>query len=122
MSPNPNNEQADRPGMPAAHQLSRYDDHVRDQFIWEVGETLELIRTVSMAGSRIDDLSADDIMGTCVNNLLELGEALRLEPFIEAVRGLNDVLRFDPFDAAMIDKNIDAVQQARWDWPTPDGA
>lgn len=122
MSTNPEEDGVDRSKMPTAEPLSRHDDHVRDQFVWEVGETVELIRTVSMAGSRIDGVSADEIMQTCIHNLLELGEALGLVPFLEAVRALQDVIEFDPFDSALIDKNIDNVQQARWEWPTPEEA
>jgi hypothetical protein len=117
MSANQDPNADDRGGM-APVRVSRHDETVRHQFVHEVGETLELIRSVSMAGSRIDDVSTEEILATCIDNLVELGETLELDLFVEAAHALRDVLRFDPFDGALVDKNIDRVQQARHHWPT----
>jgi len=109
MSPNPSSAKADRAGMAEMSTVSRTDEYVMDQFRWEVDETLELIRSVTMAGSRIDGVTVDEIVKTCVGNLLELGEALGLGSFVESVERLREVARFDRADGALIDELIGAV-------------
>ena len=114
MTAKPPDGNDDESGVTETISVSRLDESVRSQFVWEVGETLELIRTVSMAGSQIDGMSASDILTTCISNLVELGEALEQVGFVERVRSLSDVLLFDPFDGVLVDKHIDDVMKARW--------
>lgn len=95
---------------------------VKQQFVSEVAETLEFVRTVSMAGSQIDDVSTSEILDNCMSNLVELGTVLCLDSFLEAVNALWDVLRFDPFEGELVDKNLDRVLEARFDWPSTDCA
>lgn len=111
----------DRPKM-VTPQVSRHDEMVKQQFVSEVAETLEFVRTVSMAGSQIDDVSTSEILDNCMSNLVELGTVLCLDSFLEAVNALWDVLRFDPFEGELVDKNLDRVLEARFDWPSTDCA
>lgn len=89
--------------------VSRTDRYVMDQFKWEVDETLELVRSVTMAGSQIDGVTVDDIVNTCIGNLVELGKVLELDSFVTAVERLREVARFDRADGALVDQLIDAV-------------
>lgn len=95
--------------MAETDTVSRTDSYVMDQFRWEVEETLELIRSVTMAGSQIDGLTADDIVSTCIANLTELGRVLQFDSFVLSVERLREVVRFDRADGALIDQLIDAV-------------
>ncbi len=122
MSPKPRPGGDDSPEVTDTTSTSRHDGIVRDQFRWEVAETLELIRTVSMSDSSIEAMSAAEIFATCIDNLLELGRSLGLESFTEAVRDLDEVLQHDPLDGPLVDKHLDQVSQARWAWPSGDDA
>jgi len=109
MSPNPPRRRADRAGMAETDTVSRTDRYVMDQFRLEVDETLELIRSVTMAGSQIDGVTVDEIVQTCVGNLAELGKVLEFDSFVAAVEQLSEVARFDRADGALIDQLIGAV-------------
>jgi len=109
MSANPPRRRADRASMVETDTVSRTDRYVMDQFKWEVDETLELVRSVTMAGSQIDGVTVDDIVNTCIGNLVELGKVLELDSFVTAVERLREVARFDRADGALVDQLIDAV-------------
>ena len=88
---------------------SHSDAIVVEQFVWEVGETLELIRNVTMAGSHIDGMTVAEVASTCIDNLLAMGSAFEFDGFLEAVHDLAGVLRIPDADGSLIDHHIGAV-------------
>ena len=97
---------------------TRHDEYVREQFLHEVRETVELIRSTSISAQVTDIDAVRDIHETCVDNLAELGAALGLDGFLVAVTSLTEAIRFDPFDGAQLDRRLDEVLRASWDWPS----
>jgi len=109
MSANPPSPSADRARMAKTDTVSGTDDYVMEQFRWEVDETLELIRSVTMAGSQIAGVTVDEIVNTCITNLMELGRVLGIDTFVVSVERLREVVQFDRADGALVDRLIDAV-------------
>lgn len=108
------------PSSPGSRRppVGRHDDHVRDQFVWEVGETLELIRTITIGGSAIEGVSVVELCRTCIAGLRDLGETLELDEFVARVDALAAAIESDPLDGALVDKHIDELAAERWAWPT----